>query len=147
MYTLLHLINAWCGGLTLDRKKCLLPLWWGGEWKEKGKNSWVWDKGSLREQQMKRTVITTILIRRICKTNSEMHRATLTTWGPARSRAATDFPLASSPTQNPAWWNMVLNTLFCLASLGQLAGLCPLPASGENYPCPGQVIVEQLPHS
>jgi len=27
-----------------------------------------WDKGSLTEQQMKQTVTTTILIRRICKT-------------------------------------------------------------------------------
>jgi len=36
------------------------------------------DKGSLTEQQTKRRVTTTILIRRIYKTNSEMNRATLT---------------------------------------------------------------------
>jgi len=38
-----------------------------------------WDKGSLTEQQTKQTVPITILIRRIHKTNSETHRATLTT--------------------------------------------------------------------
>jgi len=37
------------------------------------------DKGSLTEQQTKGTVTTTILLRRIYKTNSEMDRATLTT--------------------------------------------------------------------
>jgi len=37
------------------------------------------DKGSITEQQTKQTATTTILIRRIYKTNSKMHRATLTT--------------------------------------------------------------------
>jgi len=78
------------------------------------------DKGSLTEQQTKQTV-TTIPIRRIHKTNSEMNRATLTAQRPACSRAATHFPLASSAPQNAAWQDMVWNTLFCLASLGQLA--------------------------
>jgi len=39
-----------------------------------------WNKGSLTEQQRKQTVTTTIWIKRIHKTNSEMHRATLTAW-------------------------------------------------------------------
>jgi len=43
------------------------------------------DKGSLTEQRTKRTVKTTILIRRIYKANSEMHVVTVTTWSPARS--------------------------------------------------------------
>jgi len=46
----------------------------------KRKNSWVGirDKGSLTEQQTKGTGTTTIQIRRIHKTNREMHRAALT---------------------------------------------------------------------
>jgi len=36
------------------------------------------DKGSLTEQQTKRTIKTTIQIRRTYKTNSEMYRAVLT---------------------------------------------------------------------
>ena len=63
------------------------------------------DKESLTEQQTKRTV-TTILIRRIYKTNSEMHRATLTARCPVRSRAASAFPPRSSPTgtQHDGTW-------------------------------------------
>jgi len=57
-----------------------------------------WDKCGLTDQQMNQTVTTTIPMRRIYKTNSKMDRATLTTWCPVRSRAATAFPPASSPT-------------------------------------------------
>jgi len=46
--------------------------------KKKTKKLMGRDKGSLTEQQTKGTVTTTILTRRIYKTNSEMHRATLT---------------------------------------------------------------------
>jgi len=61
------------------------------------------DKRSLTELQTKQTV-TTIPIRRIYKTNSDMHRATLTAQCPVRSRAATAFPPACSPPPpcNPA---------------------------------------------
>jgi len=104
----------------------LSPLGWGGEWKEKGKKLMDQDKGCLTEQQTKQTV-TTILMRRIYKTSSEMHKRC-----PALSGAAINFPPASSPTQNPACQHVVSNTLFCLASLGQLAQLCPLLDSGEN---------------
>jgi len=90
------------------------------------------DKGSLTEQQMKQTVATTILIRRIYKTNNEMNRATLTARCPVRSRAVINLPPASCPTPNWAWWHTLWNTLFCLASLGQPARLCHLLASGEN---------------
>jgi len=54
-------------------------------------------KGSLTQQQMKQTARTTIRIRRIYKTNSEMHRAALTTQCIACSRATINFP----PTQLP----------------------------------------------
>jgi len=65
----------------------LLPLpHWGGEENGKKKAKLVgWDKGSLTEQQRKRTVTTIILIRRIYKTNSGMHRASLTARCPALS--------------------------------------------------------------
>jgi len=43
--------------------------------RKKSKNLMGWDNGCLTEQQ---TTITTILIRRMYKTNSEMHRAALT---------------------------------------------------------------------
>jgi len=46
--------------------------------RKRQKNPMGWDKGSSTEQKMKQTVTTTILIRRIYKTNSEMHRTTLT---------------------------------------------------------------------
>jgi len=76
------------------------------------------DKGSLTQQQTKWIVTTTILIRRIYKTNSEnaqsnshrsmSHAISSCNWIP---------PLASSPTRNPTWRHKVLNTLFCLVSL------------------------------
>ena len=50
------------------------------------------DKGSLPEQQKRWTVTTTILIRRIHTTNSEMHRAALTAQGPSRSWAVINSP-------------------------------------------------------
>ena len=75
----------------------LPPLGWGGEWKETGKKLVDRDKGSLSEQQTKWTATTTILIIRIHKTNSEMHRATLNTRCPAHFQAAT----ALSPGQLP----------------------------------------------
>ena len=90
------------------------------------------NKGSLTEEQMKWTVTMIILIRRIYKTNSEMQGATLPTQCPVCSQALIIFPPASCPAQNQAQWHMALNTLFCLASLGQLAQLCPLLASCEN---------------
>ena len=64
------------------------------------------DKGSLTEQQTKWTVTTTILISRVYKTNSKMHRAVLTTWCPAGSRAMTPFPPPRSPagTQHGGTW-------------------------------------------
>jgi len=43
------------------------------------------DKSSLTEQQTKGTVTTTILIRRICKTNGKIHKAALTTQCPVHS--------------------------------------------------------------
>jgi len=57
-------------------------LGWGGEWKKKTKLVGQ-DKDILTEQQIKRTVTTVILVRRIYKTNREMHRATLTARCPA----------------------------------------------------------------
>jgi len=95
------------------------------------------DKGCLTEQQTKQTVITKIQIRSIYKT-AEMHRAIPTAWWSMHSRAATNLPPASFPTQNPAWRHMVSNTLFCLAGLGHPTHLCPLLASGENQTCPGR---------
>jgi len=56
------------------------------------------DKGSLTEQQTKPKVTTTLQRRRTYKTDRETHGATLTARCPVRSRAATAFPLASSPT-------------------------------------------------
>ena len=56
----------------------LPSLWWEGEWKEKRQKVMGRDKDSLTEQQMKQTVTTAILTRRIYKTNSEVRRATLT---------------------------------------------------------------------
>ena len=70
------------------------------------------DNNSLTEQQRKRTVITTTLIRKICKTGSGMYRATLTARCPARSRAVINFPLANSLTQNQARQDTVLNIPF-----------------------------------
>jgi len=61
---------------------------WGGEENRKKKAKLIGrDKRSLTEQQTKQTVATTILIRKIYKTNSEMHRATLTAWCPVHPRA------------------------------------------------------------
>ena len=82
-----------------------------------------WDKGSLSEQQTKGTVTTTVQIRRTYKTNSEMDRATLTAWCPAGSQAVTAFSLASCPHWKPSMLahGVELNTLLCLASLGQSA--------------------------
>ena len=64
------------------------------------------DKGSLTEQQTKWTATKTILIRRIYKTNSEMHGTTLTTWCLKRSWATTTSPLpAPSPgAQHDGTW-------------------------------------------
>jgi len=61
------------------------------------------DKGSLSEQQRKRTVTTMILIRRIHKTNSGMHRATLTAQCPSFPRAMINFltPLPPLPWVAP----------------------------------------------
>jgi len=57
---------------------CPSPFWGGGENGNKKAKLVVRDKGSLTEQQTKRTITTITLIRRIYKTNSIMHRATLT---------------------------------------------------------------------
>ena len=67
------------------------------------------DKGSLTEQWTKWTVITIILIRRIYKTNSEMHRVTLTAQCPTCSRATINFPPWPAPPSETQ--HMVLNTL------------------------------------
>ena len=86
----------------------------------------------LTEQQMKRTVTTTILIWRIYKIkewNAQSNSHCLMPW---HSQATTAFPLASPPPWNLAWRLMVPNTLFSLASMGQPTRLCPLSASGES---------------
>jgi len=86
------------------------PCWGGQEnGKKKEKKFLGRDKGSLTEQQTKGTVTTTILIRRIHKTNSKMHRGTLTTRCLARSQAMTAFPPASSPTgtQHGGTWYQI----------------------------------------
>ena len=59
---------------------------WGEEenGKKKAKKFVGRDKGGLTEQQTKRTA-TTVLIRRLYKIVSKMHRATLTARCPARS--------------------------------------------------------------
>jgi len=65
------------------------------------------DKGSLTEQQTKGIVTTTIQIRRIHKTNSRMHSATLSARYNVRSQAMTDFLPPSSPparTQHYGTW-------------------------------------------
>jgi len=61
-----------------------------------------WDKGSLPEQKTKQTVTAIIMIRRIYKTNSKMHRATLTAQCTTRFRAATHFPSSQLTNQDPA---------------------------------------------
>ena len=65
---------------TNDHMVALSPSsHWDGKEKGKKKAKLVGrDKGSLTEQQMKQTVTTIILIRRIYKRRSEMDRATLT---------------------------------------------------------------------
>jgi len=77
--------------------------------RKKAKKLVGWDKGSLTEQQVKRTVATTILIKRIYKTDSKMHRATLTVHCPTCSWAVAIFPLASSPTgtQHDSTWYQI----------------------------------------
>jgi len=105
LYDLLALFVAVWSLATKDHTLALLtlpPLGWGGEWKEKGKKLLVGDKGSLTEQQTKQTVATIILIWRIYKTNSGMHRATLTVRCPVPSGAATNLPPPTSLTRNPA---------------------------------------------
>ena len=60
------------------------------------------DKGSLPEQQMKRTVTTTILTRRIYKTNSKTHRPTLTSRPPAAPEPWLTSPLGQLPPPEPS---------------------------------------------
>jgi len=57
---------------------CPSPCWGGDENEKKKAKLMGRNKGTLTEQQTKRTVTTTIQMR-IYKTNSKMHRATLTT--------------------------------------------------------------------
>jgi len=78
------------------------PCWRGEEnGKKKAKTGWS-DNGSLTEQQTKGTVTTTIQISRTHKTNSRMHRATLTACCFKRSQTATAFPPPSSPQPEPS---------------------------------------------
>ena len=65
------------------------------------------NKGSLTEQQTKGTVITTILIRRIYKTNGKMHKVALTAQCRVRSQAATTSAPQPAPllrTQHEGTW-------------------------------------------
>jgi len=103
--SLFYIVVVWPRLATKDNAMALLPLLplgWGEEWKEKGKKLMDRDKGSITQQQRKQTATTKKLIERIYKTNSRMHKATLTARHPARSQAAMNFPLASSLTQNRA---------------------------------------------
>jgi len=101
-----------CSLATAGNKKAMqLPYrpspHWGREKNGKKKANLVGQgKGNLTEQQAKGTVTTTIQIRRIHKTNSKRHRATLTMRCPACSRAMNAFPPASFParTQHNSTW-------------------------------------------
>jgi len=82
---------------------------WGGEENGKKKAKLVGqDKGSLTEQQIKKTVTTTILVRRIHKTNSKMHTASPTTWCPAcpERPELKPPPACQLPHRNPAWYQI-----------------------------------------
>jgi len=90
------------------------------------------DKGSLTAQQTKRTVTTIILIRRIYKSNSEMHWSTLNVQCPTRSWAAIHFPPRQLPHSEPSIKSHGIKYPVCLASSGQPSRQCPLLASCEN---------------
>ena len=109
--TLCYSFGPWLA--TKDHAVALSPLpsWSGEENGKKKAKLVVWDKGSLTEQLTKWTVTTITLIRKIYKTNSEMHRATLTAQRATHSRTI-NLPPASSPTRNQAWRHMVSNTPF-----------------------------------
>jgi len=65
----------------------------------------VWNKGSLTEQQMKRTV--TILIETTYKTNSRMRGATLTVQCPVRSSATIAWPAPPLRTEHDVSWYQI----------------------------------------
>jgi len=94
-----------------------LPLLrWGGEWKEKAKLMGQ-DKGSLKEQQMKQTVATIKLIRRINKTNSRNAQSNshhLMPWVlPSHNSPAP----GQFPHSEPSMTSHGIKHLVCLASL------------------------------
>jgi len=82
---------------------------WGGEENGKGKGKKLvgCNNGSLTEQQAKRTVTLTTLLRRIYKRNSEIHRATAPCT--TRSWATIHFPPSSFPpgTQYDSTWYQI----------------------------------------
>jgi len=127
---------SWFGPSQKQRATQLLycpsPLWGGDENGKKKAEKKVRIKGSLIEQQTKRTVTTIILIRRIYKANSSMHRAALTKQCPACSQAMTIFPLVSSPPHSkPSMTAHGMKYSVCLANLSRQSRLCHLLASSE----------------
>jgi len=143
-------VNLCYSFAVASNKRAMQPLCcpspsWGGEEMERNRQKLVgWDKGSLTEQQTKRTGTTTIQIRRIHNTNCRIQRAALTALA-AELQMPSCRP--APPNQNPAWWHMVWNTLFCLARLGQPAQLCPFLDSDEkltlSWPNPGQSVTTE----
>jgi len=127
---------------------------WGGEENGKKKAELMGqNKGSLTEQQTKRTVTTTVLIRRIYQTNTKTHRAALTVRCPMHSSATINSPLAGSPTQNQAWQHMVSNTPVWVSCLGcvpswLLVKINPILANPGHYPpiVLYHLIHAQVPH-
>jgi len=107
---------------------CHSPHWGGEEdWKKKTKLMGQ-GKGSLTEQQRKRTV-TTILIRTKYESN-RMHRATLSHHPmPSVVLSHDSPPLGHVPPLEPSMTSHGIEYLVCLASVGQPARLCPFLAS------------------
>ena len=109
------------------------PLWEGEENGKKKAKLMVRDKDNLTEQQGQRTVTTTILLIRIQKSQGETQSNSLPTRGPVHSWAAAHLPPAS-PHSTLSMTAQGIKYPVHLASLGQLAWLCPLLASGKNSP-------------
>ena len=127
-------VVVWPQPATKDHMAALSPFpQWGREENRTKKAKLVGrDKGSLTEQQSKRTVAATVLIKRIYKTREYTghlsHRPT-----PSALPRAIHLPPASFPHSAPSMVARGIEYPVGLASLRQLAQLCPLPACENQH--------------
>jgi len=112
----MHCCASQCGGLATACNKGphnrsitpFPPVGWEENRTKKAKFV-GWDKGSLIEQQRKRTVTATVLIKRIYKTSENTGQLSHCLMPSALPRAI-HLPPARSLTSHRAWWHVVSNT-------------------------------------